>query len=330
MSVLGAAGVVAVAVLAAGLWPNAMFDMAPREHRPLRSADHRAPSEPRRARVSRARRETLVEDLDLVAIDTETTGLGWYERLVELGAVRFRAGRVVARWRTLVDPRRPIPVRVSAIHGITDELVAGAPDARAALVELQRFCEGAVLLAHNAVFDRDILAAEYARTGVTPPAEALYCTWKFSKHCIPDAPRHGLAALAKHLEFPTESPHRALADAELTRRLFSACVARLPSPVTLATLGAHATETGAPWRIPGAVRRVRDLAPALRPLRLAKAAGAVVTLTLRGEDGAMSEARGVPAVLYQRGDEAMVDLRDERFQELTVPLATVTAVVVGA
>jgi DNA polymerase III epsilon subunit family exonuclease len=277
----------------------------------------------------RGRREVSVDAMDLVAIDTETTGLGWYERLVELGAVRFRGGEVVARWRTLVDPRRLIPARVSAIHGITDDLVAGAPDARAALLELQRFCEGAVLLAHNAVFDRDILAAEHARAGLAAPYGPLYCTWRFSKHCLPDAPRHGLAPLAKHLALPTESPHRALADAELTQRLFAACCAALPSPVTLATLDAHATEVGAPWRVAGSVRRVRDLTALLRPLRSAKAAGQRVALLLRGEDGVEGSAEGVPLVLYERGGEGMVDLYGADGRVTTVPAASVVGVRVG-
>lgn len=326
MSALDAVGVVVGAVLTAGYGSNAMFDLACDARPDARSAAARPVFAGRRARVPGARREVTVDTIDLVAIDTETTGLGWYERLVELGAVRFRGGRVVARWRTLVDPKRAIPARVSAIHGITDDLVAGAPDAREALLELQRFCEGAALLAHNAVFDRDILAAECARAGVAGPAEPLYCTWRFSKHCIPESPRHGLAALAQHLALPTESPHRALADAELTRRLFTACCARLPTPVTLSALDAHATDGGAPWRVAGAVRRVRDLAPAMRPLRLAKARGAAVAVTVRDDEGAESVVEGVPLVLYARGDEAMIDLRHGGDRVLTVPMARVTAV----
>ncbi len=281
--------------------------------------------EARRAGASKRREPLSVDDVDLVAIDTETTGLGWHERLVELGAVRVRRGEVVARWRTLINPARPIPKRVTAIHGITDAHVAEAPDARAALLELQRFCEGAVLLAHNAVFDRDILAAETVRAGLAPLDAPLYCTWRFARHAITDAPRYGLTPLAKHLSLPTESPHRALADAELTHRLFAACRARLPSPVTLATLDAHATEAGAPWRVAGAVRRVRDLSAALRPLRAAKAKGRAVTLAYRGEDGAGCVASGVPRVLYERAGEGMVDLESAPGRVITVPFASVVS-----
>ncbi len=264
-------------------------------------------------RVGEATDSWGTPDVDLVAIDTETTGLAWHDRIVELGAVRFRGGRVVDRWRTLVNPERPIPARVVEIHGITDAHVEGAPLAAEALEEFRRFCEGAVLLAHNAAFDRDVLAAEWARANAPPPAEPMYCTWRFAKHCIEGAPRYGLAALAAHLELPAESPHRALADADLTRQLFLACCERLGAPCTLGTLDAHATDDSArPWSLRGAVRRVRDLPLRLRPLRGARSHAAPVTLTVNGPEGeAPALVRGVPTVFYQRGADGVVDLRAE-------------------
>lgn len=267
-------------------------------------------------------------DRDVVAVDTETTGLPWYERLIEIGAVRFRGGAVIDRWRMLVDPQRPIPARVTAIHGITDALVAGAPEARVALLEFQRFCRGALLIAHNASFDRDILATEYARAGIAPPPEPLYCTWRFAKHCITDAPRYGLTPLAAHLGLP-EAAHRALPDAELARRVFLASCERLAERCTLATLDAHATEANAALSLRGAVRRARDLPPHLRPLRGARAKGAAVTLTVKGAEGeADRSVRGVPRALLARGADGVVDLWGEGGVE-SVPFTVIAGVVVG-
>lgn len=261
-------------------------------------------------------------DGDFVAVDTETTGLAWHDRLVELGAVRFRGDKVVAEWRTLVNPRRLIPASATAVHGLTDDAVRDAPLAVEALAALERFCAGATLLAHNARFDRDVLAAEFVRAGLPLPRNEMYCTWRLSKHGVPDAPRHGLIALAKHLEFPAVSPHRALADAELTRMLFLACCARLPDGASRATLDACATEGNGPWRFEGAVRRVMAFPAASQGLRGLRRDGARVTLVL-----AAGEAlRGFPGAVYARGDEARVDLRGEDGRVTSVALAEVVSV----
>ena len=93
-------------------------------------------------RTSRGSTLGPARDGDFVAVDTETTGLAWHDRLVELGAVRFRGDKVVAEWRTLVNPRRLIPASATAIHGITDAAVRDAPLAVEALTALERFCAG--------------------------------------------------------------------------------------------------------------------------------------------------------------------------------------------
>lgn len=241
----------------------------------------------------------LSSDCDLVAVDTETTGLAWHDRLVEVGAVRFRGDRVLARWQRLVNPRRSIPAHVVALHGLTDEVVAAAADAREVLTDLQRFCGDTPLLAHNARFDRDLLATEFVRAGLLLPDNRFYCTWRLAKRCVPDAPRYGLALLAEHLGLPGRSTHRALPDAELTRELFLACRRRAPERCTPTALDANATEDGTPLSFRNAVRRLQRVPAALRA---AREAGAVVTL---------GEARGVPVGMYAFGDEARVDLRAE-------------------
>jgi DNA polymerase-3 subunit epsilon len=261
-------------------------------------------------------------DGDFVAVDTETTGLDWHDRLVEIGAVRFRGEGVVAVWRSLVRPQRAIPPGATAIHGLRDDDVRDAPPAVEVLSAFERFCAGAVLLAHNARFDRDVLAAEFVRAALPLPRNVMYCTWRLARRAVPEAPRHGLIALAEHLALPATSPHRALADAELTRMLFLTCSARLPTGASMATLDAWATEGGGPWRFEGVVRRVMALPPSLAPLRRARREGVRVTVRLSSE----RELRGVPGGMYARGDEARVDLHGEDGQIVSVALAEVAAI----
>ncbi len=95
-----------------------------------------------------------------VVLDTETTGMDFAtDRIIELGLVVFEysresglAGRVLASYNGLEDPGIAIPPESTAIHGITDEMVAGKRLDDAAIGELLRGV--ALVIAHNAGFDR--------------------------------------------------------------------------------------------------------------------------------------------------------------------------------
>ncbi|TYC55688.1 3'-5' exonuclease [Rhodobacterales bacterium] len=107
-------------------------------------------------RGEQAIEDTPIDELTFVVFDTETTGLTPHkDELVQIGAVRVRKGHVVEgeTLDILVNPGRPIPPSSTKVHGITDEMVAGAPDATAAVETLHDFAQGAVLVAHNAPFD---------------------------------------------------------------------------------------------------------------------------------------------------------------------------------
>lgn len=253
------------------------------------------PSLPPAAALPRA-----LAGVEFVAFDTETTGLWWGERLVELAAVRFRGAEVLARWGTLVDPERAIPAAVTEIHGIDDAMVAGAPRAAEALAGFARFCEGAVLLAHNADFDRDILATELARAAIAPPGGPLHCTLALARRTLTEAPRHGLARLATHLGIEGAATHRAGQDADRTREVFLACAARLDPAAGLEALGE-------PRPFAAGARAVSRGPRALRRALRAMARGTRVRATTR--DGERWEGR--VAGVYARGDEAAVDLRGE-------------------
>lgn len=95
-------------------------------------------------------------------VDTETTGMGKTARIVELGVVLLNAEfEELLRWSTLVNPEKTIPN--AKIHGITDDMVAGAPTFREVCGELFDLLHGKILLAHNASFDAGMLVNECDR-----------------------------------------------------------------------------------------------------------------------------------------------------------------------
>ncbi|KGJ06113.1 DNA polymerase-3 subunit epsilon [Paracoccus halophilus] len=161
-------------------------------------------------------------ELTCVVFDTETTGLDPSDRIVQIAGIRIMAGQPTGeRFQTLVNPGRPIPPGSTQIHGITDAMVADAPDMTAALRAFQHFTEDAVLVAHNAPFDMGLLRAAATETGVAFPNRVLD-TILLSAMVWGQAAPHGLDALAGRLgvTIPPELRHTAMGDAEATAQIF--------------------------------------------------------------------------------------------------------------
>ena len=93
-----------------------------------------------------------------VVFDTETTGLAPSKnRIVELAAIRFVGGEPVQLFTALIDPQREIPHDVSALNGITNEIVAGFPTISQVLPAFEDFIGDDLLIAHNIEFDLKFL-----------------------------------------------------------------------------------------------------------------------------------------------------------------------------
>ncbi len=171
-----------------------------------------------------------------VAFDTETTGLKAADgRILEIGAVKFRNGHIVGRKSWLINPGIPIPRESQRINGITPAMVSNCPPFTVAFREFVAFSEGAVLLAHNAPFDRRFIVAELARNGLTPPENPLIDTLPLYRTWFPGQRHYSLEALTHNLlpDMATAAQgrdagtndrtirlHSALGDSECTAALF--------------------------------------------------------------------------------------------------------------
>jgi len=117
---------------------------------------------------------SAVDELEIVALDTETTGRDAVaDRVVEVGAIVWQKGEIKARHNWLIHPGCPIPAEVTAVHGISDEDVKDCPRFTEIVPELLEVLRGRVPLAYNAEFDRKFLTEEFSRSGVDtgkPPA----------------------------------------------------------------------------------------------------------------------------------------------------------------
>ncbi|MCS6932881.1 MAG: 3'-5' exonuclease [Acetobacteraceae bacterium] len=162
-----------------------------------------------------------------VVFDLEATGLkpSHGDVMIAIGAVRLRNLEIVDRFETLVDPGRPIPPRSTRYHGITDAMVAGSPPPPAAVAAFAAFAEGAVLVAHNAGFDRTLLhMAEFA--GAPPIPNPVLCSLAVSHWLDPEEADHSLDGLCARAGIVIARRHAALGDAEATAELWRRLIAR--------------------------------------------------------------------------------------------------------
>jgi ATP-dependent DNA helicase DinG len=157
-----------------------------------------------------------------VVIDTETTGLDpLNDRIIDVGAVRLDEDLVVVeRFTSLVDPGVPIPLFVTRLTGIEDTDVAGAPRITEVLEGLRTFAGDAILVGHNAAFDREHLAAAARRGGAAPLDNEWFDTLEAALLLYPELDRHALPVLVEELQLETRA-HRALPDAEATAEVLA-------------------------------------------------------------------------------------------------------------
>jgi len=102
----------------------------------------------------------------VVFIDVETTGINVStDRIIEISLLKVSPGGKEKWFTSRVNPEMPIPAKTTAIHGITDDDVAGCPTFREIAKTLAAFLEGCDLAGYNAIkFDIPLLAEEFLRT----------------------------------------------------------------------------------------------------------------------------------------------------------------------
>src|SRR5215216_773912 len=164
----------------------------------------------------------LLKDLDFVVVDVEATGAKTPpNRLIELGAYKIRAGRIVDKFIELVNPEISIPRFVASLTGISNEMVKRAPVFADVAPRWLDFVSDSVLVAHNAPFDTSFLNHEISR--VYPGHRMVnphLCTVRLSRRAMPDLSNHRLDTIATHFSIPIASRHRAGCDALATAEIF--------------------------------------------------------------------------------------------------------------
>lgn len=153
--------------------------------------------------------------------DTETTGIRpEKDRIIEIAAYDPIENKT---FEFLINPEMNIPEDATAIHGITNEMVAMAPTFKEIGAAFIDFCSGpCVLIAHNNDnFDRHFLFHEAKRHELVMPSWPMIDSLKWARKYRPDLPRHSLQFLRQIYGIAENKAHRALDDVLVLHQLFS-------------------------------------------------------------------------------------------------------------
>lgn len=160
-------------------------------------------------------------DTTYCVLDLETTGFSPVtEKITEIGIMKIKDGKVVDKFSTFVNPKKPIPPRVIQVTNITDDMVRDAETIDKVFPKMLEFIEGCVLVAHNAEFDINFLKHNARVLGYD--FDFTYVdTLPLAQEIFPEYKSYKLGRIAKNLGIKVEVAHRALDDVDTTVKVFN-------------------------------------------------------------------------------------------------------------
>ena len=160
---------------------------------------------------------------DFICIDLETTGLNpKRDRIIEIGAVKVRDGKIVETFQQLIDPKQQLEERVEILTGITSKELEGKPTIQEVLPKLQEFLGEDVLLGHRVLFDYSFLKRTFTNEKISFERKGID-TLKLARQFVTDCESKKLESLCKYYGINLQA-HRAFNDAQATVELYKKMV----------------------------------------------------------------------------------------------------------
>jgi DNA polymerase III epsilon subunit family exonuclease len=163
---------------------------------------------------------TKLSTINFCAIDLETTGVNpAFNKIVEIGAVKFCIDGKQETFHSLVNPCVPMPENVIKIHGITDGMVESAPVIKELLPDFSDFIKDTILVIQNPRFDLSFIDRAFKTHGIECRQLWALDTVRLAKKYFTGLPNHKLSTLSEHLGLDHKK-HRALDDALVCMTVF--------------------------------------------------------------------------------------------------------------
>ena len=177
--------------------------------------------------------DTKLLENTYVVFDLETTGFnaGGKDSIIEIGAVKIKDGIIIEKYNELIDPERPLPLKITEVTSITDDMLRGRRKEKEAVISFKEWIGDLPMVAHNAKFDTSFIEMAYHKYELGEFANPVIDTLELSRTMDNTYARHSLSALVKryNVAFDEEHQHRADYDAEGTALVFHKMLEKLNS-----------------------------------------------------------------------------------------------------
>ncbi len=152
--------------------------------------------------------------MDFVSIDFEVSNFYSRSSACSIGIVKYKNGKLVDEFYTLINPEESFDPYCTEINGITPEMVAGKPTFDKVWKEIKNFFDKTIIIAHNASFDLSVLRHCLNKFDITFPECQYFCTYLSGKRIFPDLASYRLNYLTEHFNLPSFKHHHSLDDAK--------------------------------------------------------------------------------------------------------------------
>lgn len=158
---------------------------------------------------------------DYVVVNFVTTGPDpWRDAIVEIGALRVRAGRPVRQLETLINPERPLDYDEEAYVRIASATLESAPLLADILPYLHKFIGEDVIVTHSAATTITFLADLCADALGVDILNDYVDTLQLSRQLYPRQRRHRLSDMIAHLDIAGDVTGQAMDDAILMHKCY--------------------------------------------------------------------------------------------------------------
>lgn len=162
-----------------------------------------------------------LDEVPFAVVDVETTGgASWRgHRITDIAIVEVLGGEIVDEWYSLINPGRRMPPMITALTGITDDMVQGAPYFDNVADVIDERLRGRAFVAHNVTFDWEFVRGELLRASGDAPDVPKICTVRMCRRLVPALRRRNLDVVTRHYGIEIHARHRAHGDALATARV---------------------------------------------------------------------------------------------------------------